>query len=49
MDDTGNVTQNGQTDVDEEVSSAAAFEEHSKRREDDGEDDLADITKTKTC
>ena len=43
MDDSGNVTKDGQQDVDEQVSIAAALEENTQRREDDGEDDLADI------
>lgn len=38
-----NVTKDGQQDVDEEISIAAALEEDTKRREDDGEDDLADV------
>ena len=32
-----------QDDVDEQVSAAAALEEDSKRREQDGEDDLDDV------
>lgn len=44
MNDTGDVTQNRQTDVDEQIDCAAALEEHSKRRQDDREDDLADIS-----
>lgn len=43
VNDTGDITQDGQTDVDEEISSASTFEEHSQRRQDDGEEDLADI------
>jgi len=38
-----NVTQNGQQDVDEEISVAAALEEDTQRWEDDGEEDLADV------
>lgn len=38
-----NVTKNGQEDVDEEVGVAAALEEDTKRRQDDGKKDLADI------
>lgn len=43
VDDTRNVTQDRQQDVDEEISIAAALEEDTQRREDDGEEDLADI------
>ena len=43
MDDTGNVTQDGQQDVDEEVGIAAALKEDTDRRQEDGKDDLADI------
>lgn len=44
VDDTRNPTQDGQTDVDEEVSATATLEEDTQRRQDDGEDDLADVT-----
>jgi len=44
VDDSGNVSQNGQQDVDEEISTTTALEEDTKRWEDDGEDDFADIT-----
>lgn len=43
MDDTRNVTKDGQNNVDEEVGIAASLEEHSERWEDDGEDDLDDV------
>ena len=36
-------TQNGQRDVDEEIDTTAALEEDTQRREDDGEDDLANV------
>lgn len=39
----GNVTEDGQQDVDEEVGIASALEEHTQRREEDGEDDLDDV------
>jgi triosephosphate isomerase len=39
----GNVTKDSQQDVDKEVGVAAALEEHSERRQHNGEDDLADI------
>lgn len=43
VDDAGDVSQDGQGDVDEEVDAAAALEEDTQGREDDGEDDLADV------
>jgi hypothetical protein len=43
VDDTGNVSEDGQQDVDEEVGIATALKEDTQRREDDGKDDLADI------
>lgn len=43
MDDTRNVTQDGQTDVDEHIGTASALQEDTQRRQDDGEDDLADV------
>ena len=43
VDNTRNVTQNRQQDVDEEIGIAAAFEEHAERREEDGEDELDDV------
>jgi hypothetical protein len=43
VDDAGNVTQDGEEDVDEEVSAAAALEEHSDWGNEDGEDDLDDV------
>jgi hypothetical protein len=39
----GNVTQDGQQDVDEEIGIAAALEEDTQRRDEDGEDDLDDV------
>jgi hypothetical protein len=38
-----NVTQDGQQDVDEEVGIASTLEEHTQRRQEDGEDDLEDV------
>lgn len=38
-----NITKNCQQDVDQKVSTASALEEDTKRREDDGKNDLADI------
>ena len=43
VDDAGNVTENGEEDVDAEVSTAAALEEDTDGREDDGKNDLADV------
>jgi hypothetical protein len=43
VDDTGNVAENGQQDVDEEVGVAATLKEDTKRGQDHGEDDLADV------
>jgi hypothetical protein len=39
----GNVTQDGQQDVDEEIRIAAALEEDTEGRQEDGEDDLAQV------
>jgi hypothetical protein len=43
VDNTRNPTQDGQTDVDEEVSTTSSLKEDSKRGEDEGEDKLADV------
>ncbi len=43
VDDTWNVTEDGQQDVDEKVDTAATLEEDTERWEDDGENDLADV------
>ena len=43
VDDTGNITQNREQDVDEQVRAAAAFEEDTERWQDDGEDDFEDV------
>ena len=43
MDDTRNITQYCQENIDKEVGIATALEENTKRREEDGEDDLADV------
>ncbi|KAM0805699.1 hypothetical protein BDR22DRAFT_299087 [Usnea florida] len=43
MDDTRNITQYCQENVDEEIGIATALEENTKRREENGEDDLADV------
>ena len=46
MDDARNVAQAREHDVDNQVSAAATLEEHTKRWEDDGEDDLDDVAAT---
>lgn len=43
MDDTRNVTEDGQEDVDEEVSAATTLEEDSDGWDEDGEDDFDDV------
>lgn len=43
MDDSGDVTEDGEEDVDEQVGAAAALEEDADGGEEDGEDDLADV------
>jgi len=43
VDDAWNVPQYCQEDVDEEVGIATALEEDTKRREENGEDDFADV------
>jgi len=43
MDDAGNVTQDGEEDVDEEVRIATALKEDTERRDEDGEDDLDNV------
>lgn len=44
MDNTRNVAKNGEKDVDQEVGIAATLQEHTQRGEDDGKNDLANIT-----
>lgn len=44
VDDTGDPSQDGQTDVDQEISTTSALQEYTQRRQDDGEDNLADVT-----
>lgn len=43
MDDTGQVGQAGQEDVDEQIGTAATLEEDTQRRQEDGKQDLADV------
>ena len=47
MDDTGYVTQDCQEDIDQQVGSATTLQEDTKRWEEDGNDDLADIANHK--
>ena len=49
MDDTRDVAQDRQEDVDEEIGITTAFEEDTKRWEDDGQNDLADIALSPKC
>jgi len=43
VDDARNVTQDGEQNVNQQISSAATLEEDTKRWENDGKNDLADI------
>jgi len=43
VDDTRDITQNGQTDVDQQISTTAALKEDTQRGQKNGEDDLADV------
>ena len=43
MDNTGNVTENGQQDVDEKVCTATTLEENADGRKEDGKNDLDDV------
>lgn len=43
VDNTGEISEDREEDVDEEISAAAALKADSERREEDGEDDLADV------
>jgi hypothetical protein len=49
MNDAGNVTEDGEQDVDQKITTAATLEEDSQRGEDDGKDDLADIAVEMIC
>lgn len=44
MDDTGNVTQDRQQDVDEQVSTASSLKEDTDGGQEDGKNDLEDVT-----
>jgi len=43
VDNAGDVTKDGEEDVDKKIGAASTLKEDSKRREDDGKDDLADV------
>lgn len=43
VDDTRDPTQDGQTDVDEKISATSSLQEDTERRQDEGENELADI------
>jgi hypothetical protein len=43
VDDSRDVTEDREQDVDEQIGAAAALEEDAEGREEDGEDDLADV------
>lgn len=45
MDDPRDVTQNCQTDIDEQVSTTSSLQKDTERREEDGQDNFADITR----
>jgi hypothetical protein len=47
VDDTGDETQDGEKDVDQEISTTSALEEDTERWEDDGKNDLEDIAAKK--
>lgn len=44
VNDTGNITQNGQTNVNEQVGTTSALQEDAQRREENSKDDLANVT-----
>jgi hypothetical protein len=43
VDDTRDVTQDGEQDVDEQIGTASALEEDTQRWQENGKDDLADV------
>jgi hypothetical protein len=45
MDDTWDVTEDGEQDIDEQVAAATALEEDADGWQEDGDDDFADVTK----
>lgn len=44
VDDTRDITENGQQNVDQEVCAATTLKEDSERGEDNGDDDLDDVS-----
>ena len=48
MNNSGNVTENRQEDVDEEVGIATTFKKDTEGRKDDGHNDFADIATVRT-
>jgi hypothetical protein len=48
VDDAGNVTKDGQQNVDEEIGAATTLEEDTKRRQNNGDDDLDNVTEKYT-
>ena len=46
MDNTRDVSEDGQKDVDEKVGVASTFKKDTKRRKEDGEDDLKTVLAT---
>ena len=48
VDDTWDVTKDGEQDVDEQVAVAATLKEDADRWEEDGDDDFADVPETQT-
>ena len=44
MNDSRNVAEDGQQDVDEEIGATATLKEYTERREKDGDDDLDDVS-----
>ena len=45
MQNAGDITQDGQEDVDEQIGTAAALEKDAERRNKDGEDDFNDVAR----
>lgn len=48
MNNTRDITKYSEENIDQEVGVAATFEKDTKRRDEDGEDDLADVTISRT-
>lgn len=48
MDNAREVTQAGQEDVDQQINAATTLEENTERREDDGKNDLANVTSSES-